>query len=872
MCINPLTGETIFDYVNEDNVWDIEIIGNQIAFTDQMGCVGYIDSSNGQLNSKLHIATELEIVRWDEIMMAQMNMWDLYYDGKDLYATSENGKLYIINGSQYQEVELGTINDELLMARKMYNTEWIDNKSVYSKTGYGDSDFNSHKIIDDYDGYLLISAYMIDPDMKNEYGASDFEPVFAVYNKETKTVETLLSYERFTNKASALIGEYNGEKAIITVGNEDSLTKVRVFDYEGKELYNTTIVGMDCSKGVELTRKDGNYIIEAYHGGCCQLNDKVSEYKYLFDKVSTKLLQLNDDSFVATYNINGEISKIVCNLFDMETVKWEYDLDIKEPNKGIEKTFVDDFNNDGIDDIICVINTFDNKFEQNNGSYIVILSGEDGKALAKTKLLNYKYYDYDKKKYVYDYAVIYDNLTLIKDTNKDGKREIVVDGMVYSTKNYTLLASLNTYIENYSPAVKLGDVNGDGIEDWLFVSEKNASVGQSYYQNEAFNYKLTGKKINIVKDKGAYTYAFGDINNDGVTEIAVYALNAKGFQVYDIYDGKTLDKLFTLCPEGVGDYEIYYVLDYDINGDGYNEIFGYTSTVWCKVLLDGKTGEVLHYFSDSKEDDKFEDIDYWHPEYDVPLSNNLADYGFDYSSPMLVDDVNGDGYRDLAYYKTYWNEDDWSSVNALMIYDSQTFNVIKEISMSVESNSSMQIKRVKNTDRYFALVGYDSFALYDYKENDVVANYKLLASNYTLVDNSTLMVTNNENQVYMLNIDKGFEMVDTPDEVTDNNYVDLKWKNYSEYSTMQIYDNGTLVYTGVEEEYRLNLLDGHHTIIMSCTDAYGKSSKCSFDVTVTDHKNTAYWIVGVAAVSLAAALYINLHRKAYVKSHGKEVL
>ncbi|MGI6607585.1 MAG: FG-GAP repeat domain-containing protein [Erysipelotrichaceae bacterium] len=880
--INPEDCSVIYEFENKDNIWDFEIIEDRIYFIDQLGQFGILDSETGEAIEINTIANKYDVtLRFDNSysFTAQMSLFDIYYDGSNLFVLSEDGYIYLYDfeNNSFESLPIGLISEEDFLNIISENYGW-NNGPVYVPTGIFRGNFRGYKIIDNNATHLLISCYFLDEESLAMDVDFMYTQKYVLYDKENKTVTLFGGNVSAIKYGKAVFAQYEtaGEvKDVVTTvfASEDKRLRVNIFDYEGNQLFQKDIIVdslQSTSKYNFKYNETEGYLLEIFSGGSIRIDKKLSSTAYLYDTLYTNMEIVRPDYIILSYKVNGITNKIAKYQKDLETLIWSYELKIKDRNRGFETLKYEDFNMDGIDDVIGVVISYNAKNEPINSNYIII-DGASGKVLANKKIYLYDNYDAKGRKYkVYSTST---DIDLIRDLNGDKKKELLIPEGIVATNSWSLKGSIDASMDTKGLAYSIGDINKDGFADYISISDTKVEMWTSkIYGTYNVEYKKQKASISMNKDLMNMTYGtvFADINNDGIKEFVLLNRNAQGHQIFDVYNGKTFKKMYSLCRDGVYDYENFALLDFDFNNDGYNEIYHSTYYWGTYVIIDGKTGEDLTRISRYEYDNIEIKEEYnYHPEYLVPFTIEEKPV----TGLIAVRDFSGDGVNDFAVLKSYHDQQQWRQVNALMVYDAMTFDLLKEEKLSSSDRVVEEFYDVENSEKYIlARAGNDKIMLIDLEQFKDVAEYSLTGEKYYLINDDTIVVTTAQNEVYTIDIGESFEIISKFDDQISNNVILLEWKTVVPYAITSIYDNNTLITVTQDKQFELKLTEGHHTITLTLNDGQGKSSKASFEITVLKQNSNSGYIVGLAAVAVIAGFVLNFYRKTYVKKMSKEGL
>ena len=223
-------------------------------------------------------------------------------------------------------------------------------------------------------------------------------------------------------------------------------------------------------------------------------------------------------------SVGGVKNKIVRCETDGKTPVWEYVLKKNINHKGFEYISLDgDFNNDKVNDVFLIVNSYDSK-DSKVYSQFIILNGASGKVLVDKNVITATYYDENWNK-ITQYLTG-SSLSVLKDIDWDGVKELVVDGNVVSSRRNEVVGSNQGYIETDGVPLEVGDANGDGFSDYVVITKAETRLYLSKYSYSygvlEVSYTKTGSVFpNPAKADAMYSsIIFGDVNNDGQVTVA----------------------------------------------------------------------------------------------------------------------------------------------------------------------------------------------------------------------------------------------------------------------------------------------------------------------------------------------------------------
>jgi Ca2+-binding RTX toxin-like protein len=269
----------------------------------------------------------------------------------------------------------------------------------------------------------------------------------------------------------------------------------------------------------------------------------------------------------------------------------------------ISELEVGDFNNDGFDDFLVVI---DSKFS--SGSWILTVNGKnfDNQAPQGTNSIDLsnlsmgEFSSLGSLTYINDLQDYY--IEGFVDANNDGDLEIVLSAYDESTDDYLILiydhgneAAVQTfesreYDSDFGEGVIFGDFNGDGRKDIAITAPEyttNDDGGAIYIYLNSFNGFNASPNVTIYGDYDAQIgywgniINLGDINGDGRDEIGfsdagydygewIFWGKSSFLATYDMTLSNTKSSHFTKIEDG--DFILDSVNLGDVNGDGFNDL------------------------------------------------------------------------------------------------------------------------------------------------------------------------------------------------------------------------------------------------------------------------------------------------------------
>lgn len=249
------------------------------------------------------------------------------------------------------------------------------------------------------------------------------------------------------------------------------------------------------------------------------------------------------------------------------------------------------------------------------------------------------------------------SLDSLGDVNGDGGNDFIFSVSMYTdlTSGFRLYfggAALDTIVDwtyyfpsfQYGPVHGLGDVNGDGFNDFLILI-------LNYYPPLLF---FGGSPLDTIPDLIFYDYSVGgsgggvgDVNEDGYSDfcISLRLPDSTLSHAYIYFGGPDVDNIPDVTLQdhwGGGVLESCYVLSHgDYNGDGYSDIADFTGDLIF--------GNIVYIYLGSP---------YFNPVPDALMTDWSVYQGF--GEALASGDVNGDGRDELLVCAMdpiwYWGE------------------------------------------------------------------------------------------------------------------------------------------------------------------------------------------------------------------------
>lgn len=882
---NMADGTELGRFTETNNIWKMifadDINGDgfcDLAYSGQSNFAGIVDGNTMESLKRYNPSEEYTFsLAWDESksVKAIFNMWDLRYENGILYILCEDGRLYMIdpfnsfvdeNGNETASI---TSVDLEVLDRDAFKNLLSNRISYYSETniqynpaGILDWPYMGYRFADGNDQYLLINAYMGSLEGEAQWIDSQYPAKIVLYNKETGEVEARFVTENPMYKyQKTCFGVYQDQPVIAAINHiDEGSATLGLYDLEGKlltqKVMSSSYFGYD--RKMELNWDGEKYMLEVFDSGCLNISGDLKKVTSGYSSSQTEVLEIREDGILKLITTGGIKNKIARYESDGKTPVWEYVLKKNINHKGFEYIGYDaDFNNDKVNDVFLIVNSYDSK-DSKVYSQFIILNGTSGKVLVDKNIITATYYDENWNK-ITQYLTG-SSLSVLKDIDWDGVKELVVDGNVVSSRRNEVVGSNQGYIETDGVPLEVGDANGDGFSDYVVITKAETRLYLSKYSYSygvlEVSYTKTGSVFpNPAKADAMYSsIIFGDVNNDGVKEIGMVDYNSEGRQIFKVVNGKTLYTMFRLCSEGLkGNGEAFKILDADFNNDGYNELVGVE--MWQQGIYDGKTGELV--FRPNMYDDPYKDE--YYADYLIPFT--ILEY-MDYEIAP-IGDINGDNCQDFAYIDRYDN-DNFQWVCSIRSVSGSNWQKTGEVIISINDYEEGYGKLIGVTgkDGLVALSNENkkTTRIFDLTKNREIMGYSINVTGMSVGKDDQLLGLKDK-KLYALDTKPSFTLNREIPSFSENNTIHLGWNNVQDYSVMTVYDNGNVVYKGSDNECDIKLLEGNHNIRMSMNDGQGKIYSETCDIEIAQQPKSYVVAAVIAAISLILSILLGIFQK-----------
>lgn len=570
--INAKKKSIVYDHEEDDNIWKLVLIDNQVIFTTQLGQLVSLDD-DGNINYRKSISKPIKVNSMEKNHLVDINLWDLLVFNDKLYVSCENDKLYEVdyhNGEVINDLKLDIVAQDDLVKRlkEQYSYDYVNSKETIAITGVFSKAFNGYKLKQIKDDLMLVEAYLGDQNYQQieMYGASNtgIEPSLLLISDDFEVVSKIKLEKYNLDCSNAVLSTYQGQEAIIIPSsfNKDVL-RISVYSLDGKLLSQNDIknlgIGLDNIK-VSFSKYNDDYLLQINNGNSYIVHNELKTVSFLgSSRIVNKIADV-DDGVIISSNQNGKVNEICkLGLNGKDDVLAKVDVSNKYMNNGFEAITYDD--NSG--QLLSLVNEINNKNEV-IASHIVIIDINSGKILQDRKV------SLESNKYLVGSEIKY-----FSDLNGDEKKEILVDNCIIDGNSFDLKSYFDPMIEENGTIIEVGDLNNDKIVDYVNVGESEMRVYHSMHNNFDISYSKTNiaKKYDKNLLNNQHVKVIGDLEHDEVNLFIINARNNEGYQYYQVINPKDLSVRFNLLEDGVYNYgETFILPKIDFNQDGCDDL------------------------------------------------------------------------------------------------------------------------------------------------------------------------------------------------------------------------------------------------------------------------------------------------------------
>lgn len=872
LAIDTNKKEVVFDYEDEDNIWKMEILDNQIIFTTQQGQVVSIDKKSGDKNYRTTITKPLNAeVRYQngEKQEVNMNVWDILILNDKLYVSSEIDKLYQIDintGEIIKELELGVVSQDKILKRlteqSRYNS--AEGKTTVYATGVFSKAFNGYKMKMLKDDLVLVEAYLGDQDY---YPVADFEsdnkgiePALLLVDTKNLEIKSKIKLDQYNLDCSnAVLSTYQDKEVLIIPSNVNKGSlRISVYSLDGNLIVQNDLknlgIGTDNIK-INISNYENDYLLQINESNSYILHNDLKTISSLgSSKIVNKIVDL-DQGMLVSSNQDGKINEIFKLGLDG---KDDILMKVSVPNEYLNNGFEAINYNDQSNEILTLVNE-KNNLNEVVASHILIINADNGNIICDKKVLIGNGLD-GKNKYLIGSEIDY-----FSDLNNDGKKEILIDDSIIDGSSFTFKSQYEQLVEDNGTVIDVGDLNNDGISDLVSVGETEMRV---YYSNKS-GYEISYQKSNLVKNydknllNNQQVKVIGDLDHQGNKLFVINARNNNGCQYYQVIDPKDLSVRFNLMEDGVFDWgESFSLTEIDYNHDGIDDLI-FNAPQNNQKILSGKDGTVIAEIKRENEDYSsssptvLEDI--------IPI--NFADDG---QIVYQLEDINNDDIRELGYI--YFDYSQNENYVKLRILDGKSLKELKVCDLDNLKFSDFIIVPVQGQNKII-IKGNENNQIYDYENEILVAGCNIDAVKARNLNNNQILIENNSKQLYAFNDQCDFKLIDFKQEKYSSGIITIQYQS-EKAGMMSVYDRGSLIATSTKEKIDLKLLEGKHRLVFSYDDGQGKVTHITKQIEVEKSSIIKYLVILLTLIIILAGIMIvvypkyRLEKKVGVR-HGK---
>lgn len=847
--INAKKKSIVYNHEEEDNIWKLVLIDNQVIFTTQLGQLVSLDD-DGNINYRKSISKPIKVNSMEKNHLVDINLWDLLVFNDKLYVSCENDKLYEVdyhNGEVINDLKLDIVAQDDLVKRlkEQYSYDYVNSKETIAITGVFSKAFNGYKLKQIKDDLMLVEAYLGDQNYQQieMYGASNtgIEPSLLLISDDFEVVSKIKLEKYNLDCSNAVLSTYQGQEAIIIPSsfNKDVL-RISVYSLDGKLLSQNDIknlgIGLDNIK-VSFSKYNDDYLLQINNGNSYIVHNELKTVSFLgSSRIVNKIADV-DDGVIISSNQNGKVNEICkLGLNGKDDVLAKVDVSNKYMNNGFEAITYDD--NSG--QLLSLVNEINNKNEV-IASHIVIIDINSGKILQDRKV------SLESNKYLVGSEIKY-----FSDLNGDEKKEILVDNCIIDGNSFDLKSYFDPMIEENGTIIEVGDLNNDKIVDYVNVGESEMRVYHSMHNNFDISYSKTNiaKKYDKNLLNNQHVKVIGDLEHDGVNLFIINARNSEGYQYYQVINPKDLSVRFNLLEDGVYNYgETFILPKIDFNQDGCDDLIFNNPSGSTVDLLSGKDGKVLQTvkLNPDSDDNSMSAVVY---EEIIPIQ---------FSEDKMIyqlEDINDDSVKELGYF--YY--DYYKDINNFKILDGKNYEQLKNCSLeNIEYPNNYAIPVLHQTKILINDGEYNQ--IYDYKKGQLVAGIKLEVTKARAMNDERILMENN-GQLYAFDDSCDFKLVDF--NKNSNGKMKIKYQS-DKNGQMSVYDQGKLVTVSNDKDISLKLLEGKHKLTFSYNDNEGKITHINKVVEVEKSSVSRYLIILCTLIVFGGCLSLVVYPKYRLK-------
>lgn len=360
----------------------------------------------------------------------------------------------------------------------------------------------------------------------------------------------------------------------------------------------------------------------------------------------------------------------------------------------VESVTTGDVNNDGlIDAVVATTFYFDADYDY---SIFVFLQQPDGSVAQPVR---------------YQYAESYGSWVAVQvaDVNNDNLNDVIFTfsnsiGIMYQNQEGSLNAVQTMYSGQTTDGLKTGDLNNDGLTD-IAVCHWNDNFIRVFYQVTGGGFQEITYPI---ESHGWDEIDVNDMNGDGLNDVIYMPGQGGGSTVYIFYQDSNTGLLG--LPVGY-DYQISYYYHFngigtgDLNNDGRADLVGSIggNSAWiaiCYQQPDGTMGPATYL-----------------PSYDIPTPVEIADLNCDNKNEIIV------GHRAWSKFSV-WEQDANSIFSGYKLYGSLYYTGPYGLAVGdINNDSRKDVLAVSGSSNVYFM--YNTSAPEETAALDTIVNYTI---------------------------------------------------------------------------------------------------------------------------------------------------
>ncbi len=676
--IDSLSGNITGKYNAGSNIWSIKNVDeSSFIIGCQNGKVVALNSDDAEQQWQNKLTKTLEFSHQRQNFKMNQSIYDLLVVDNKVYATAQDGRLYILDGDNGKLLHTQIIIDisEEAMQNLYIDNGTLDDNKVFniSEIGKTHPNFMAYKLQSLDDERIIIASNFGNSNLKSgskSLNASLMIPTIQIYNLKANAIEA--KYENsslgLTHTAPLISTGENGSKEILLLSRgSKSLCKVLKLS-TSLSVVEEIQTNLKTSDKMLLVRFNDKYLYQWLYDQTVEISSNFDNQRVIDNTSYYIPLVYDRNNYLLVRQDNNNKNPIsVLRYFQNDTNNYLWDFDFVGEGIGsiIDVQSYQDNDGDGFDDFICVGLVDSNSSLISKRPVIFEIGSKDGKINSMYKLTFN-----DLVKIHYNTInllgmneeislLVYMRIDIMDDFNNDGYAEILLDDIaIIDGKSKKPIHILET------PAYYYYDNDGDGIAEiakiidgitYVFAPNVNCTT-----TNCTVNYEMVpgGSKINRYEDDFPFyrDLQVGDYNLDGIKDYGVAEVDENGNQYFGIYSGKDYSHIMDIFMDESKPWgSTIYDLGIDLDGDGISEYISASPSKSGLDIFSSKDHSLINSFV-TKYNGDWTSFD---REIDESISKEYNSFPvnvgrvFGYPNHFIVDDQNGDGEKELLVYGIY---------------------------------------------------------------------------------------------------------------------------------------------------------------------------------------------------------------------------